>query len=68
MGPEDFQQDVTTRDYTVYDYNAAQRGAFDTNSWNGYYFWAVPAETGRSDGGCHPHADQHHHGLCGHDG
>ena len=46
MGPEDFQQDVTTRDYTVYDYNAAQRGAFDTNSWNGYYFWAVPAETG----------------------
>lgn len=46
VGPEDFQQDVTTRDYTVYDYNAAQRGAFDTNSWNGYYFWAVPAETG----------------------
>ena len=46
VGPEDFQQDVTTRDYTVYDYHAAQRGAFDTNSWNGYYFWAVPAETG----------------------
>ena len=46
VGPEDFQQDVTTRDYTVYDYNAAQRGAFDTNSWNGYYFWAVPAEPG----------------------
>ena len=42
VGPEDFQQDVTTRDYTVYDYNAAQRGAFDTNSWNGYYFWACP--------------------------
>lgn len=46
VGPESFRQDVTTRDYTVYDYNAAQRGAFDTNSWNGYYFWAVPAETG----------------------